>query len=395
MIRIGLVGTGFVAAIHTHALRPLAGRATISAVTSLRAERAEAFARRHGIPVVAPTFADLLARSDVDAVDLCVPNHLHAAMAIAAARAGKHVICEKPLTGYFGEGGDEDPVGETVPKRRMWRAARREARAVLDAVSGAGVTLCYAENFVYAPPVAKIRRFIEKSGGAILEIRAEESHSGSHAAYARRWRTSGGGSLLRLGAHPVGAALHLKQFEGHLRRGRPIRPVWVTAETSRLTHSVAFRSQLDRFVVDAWEDVEDWSVAIIGFDDGSRATVFATDVSLGGVKNLVSVYLTNAVLQANINPNASVMAYSPEPRIFEGEYIAEKVETTAGWQFVSPDEDWMRGYPQEMDDFVSAIAEGRPPLSGADLAFDTLDVIYAGYVSAEEGRRVMLAEEAP
>lgn len=393
MVRIGLVGAGFISDIHAHALRPLAGRAAISAVTALRRDRADAFARRHGIPVVVPTFDDLLARSDVDAVDLCVPNHLHAAMAIAAANAGKHVICEKPLTGYFGEAGDEDPIGETVPKRRMWAAARRSGRAVLDAVSEAGVTLCYAENFVYAPPMTKVRRFMERSGGAILDIRAEESHSGSHAAYARRWRTSGGGSLLRLGAHPIGAALHLKQFEGYLKAGAPIRPVWVTAETTRVTHSPAFRSQPERFVVDAWEDVEDWSVAVIGFDDGTRATVFATDVSLGGVKNSVQVYLSNAVLYANINPNASVMTYSPEHRILEGEYIAEKVETSAGWQFVSPDEDWMRGYPQEMNDFVAAIAEGRPPLSGGDLAFDTLDVVYAGYTSAEEGRRVMLAED--
>jgi predicted dehydrogenase len=188
--------------------------------------------------------------------------------------------------------------------------------------------------------------------------------------------------------------LHLKHFEGHLRRGEPVRPVWVTAETARLTASEAFQSQPDRFVVDAWEDVEDWSAAIIGFDDGTRATVLATDVSLGGVKNLVQVYLSNAVLYANINPNTSVVSYAPERRVFDGEYIAEKVETSAGWQFVSPDEDWMRGYPQEMEDFVSAVAEGRPPLSGARLAYDTVDVVYAGYVAAEEGRRVLLAEAA-
>lgn len=393
MVRIGMVGTGFISEIHAHALRPLVGRAAICAVTASRRERAEAFAHRHGIPVVTPSFAELVARDDIDAVDLCVPNHLHAEMAIVAARAGKHVICEKPLTGYFGEDGDEEPIGERVPKRRMWTAARRRGRAVLDAAAEAGVTLCYAENFVYAPSVAKIRRFIERSGGAILDIRAEESHSGSHAAYARRWRTSGGGSLLRLGAHPIGAALHLKQFEGMLKRSAPIRPVWVTAETARLTASPAFRSQADRHMVDAWEDVEDWSAAVIGFDDGTRASVFATDVSLGGVKNVVHVYLSNAVFYANINPNPSVMAYSPERQVLEGEYIAEKVETSAGWQFVSPDEDWMRGYPQEMEDFVAAIAEGRPPLSGARLAIDTLDVVYAGYVSAEEGRRVSLDEE--
>lgn len=392
MVRIGLVGAGFIAEIHVRALRPMANRARIVAMTSKSVEKARAFADSHGIGSVVPAFADLLARDDVDVVDLCVPNHLHAEMAISAARAGKHVICEKPLTGYFGEEGHGSRIGETIPKRRMWTVARQRARKVVEAAADARVALCYAENFVYAPPVSKIRRFLERSGGAILDIRGEESHSGSHATYARAWRTSGGGSLLRLGAHPIGAALHLKRYEGQLKRGKPFRPVWVTAETARLTASPAFQSQPDRFIVDAWEDVEDWSAAVIGFDDGTRATILATDVSLGGVKNIVQVYLSNAVLYANINPNASVLSYAPEQRILEGEYIAEKVETSAGWQFVSPDEDWMRGYPQEMEDFVGVIDGSREPLSGPQLAFDIVDVVYAGYVSSDEGRRVALSE---
>lgn len=394
MVRIAFVGVGFIAKIHANALRTLPGRVNITAVTSRSPEKALAFALSHGIGAVVPTFEDLLARDDVDAIDLCVPNHLHADMAVAAAGAGKHVICEKPLTGYFGEEGDGDRIGESVSKRRMWATARQRAQIVVDAAAQAHVALCYAENFVYAPPVAKIRRFLGRSGGAILDMRAEESHSGSHAAYSRKWRTSGGGSLLRLGAHPIGTVLHLKHYEGQLKRGIPIRPEWVTAETARLTASPAFRSQPDRFIVDAWEDVEDWSAAIIGFDDGTRATVLATDVSLGGVKNIIQLYLSNAVLYANINPNTSMLTYAPEHRILEGEYIAEKVETSAGWQFVSPDEDWMRGYPQEMEDFVDAIDGNREPLSGPQLAFDTVDVVYAGYVSAEEGRRVKLAEQS-
>ena len=66
------------------------------------------------------------------------------------------------------------------------------------------------------------------------------------------------------------------------------------------------------------------------------------------------------------------------------------METKAGWQYPSPDEDWMRGYPQELDDFVSAISERREPLSGALLAREVVEVIYAGYLSAATGRRVEL-----
>ena len=198
----------------------------------------------------------------------CAAASLKQAEALAALKP------RKPLTGAFCDASE--------PRERMLAAALANADAVLEAVAKAGVTLCYAEDFVYAPPVAKLRRLMEVGGGTVLELRAEESHSGSHAAYARRWRTAGGGSLLRMGSHPVGVVLQLKHHEGQVRRGRPIRPVSVLADVARLTRlpGVAGRTP---FLRAAPEDVEDWSVAIITFDDGTKATVHSNDVTLGGV----------------------------------------------------------------------------------------------------------------
>ena len=151
--------------------------------------------------------------------------------------------------------------------------------------------------------------------GTVLDMRAEESHSGSHAAYSREWKTSGGGSLLRMGAHPVGAVLHLKHYEGLMKFGRPIRAKSITGDVGYLTKMEAFRKEPKKWLVDSWVDVEDWSAALITFEDGSKGTIFATDVSLGGVKNQVSVYMSNAAATVNINPNTSLMVYSPESRI--------------------------------------------------------------------------------
>jgi predicted dehydrogenase len=238
--------------------------------------------------------------------------------------------------------------------------------------------------------VVKLRRLLDASGGAVMELRAEESHSGSHAAYARRWQTAGGGALLRMGSHPVGVVLHLKHHEGQRRGGRPIRARSVLADVAQLTRlpSIAGATPHHRTAVD---DVEDWSVAIVTFEDGTKATVHSNDVTLGGVRNVVTAYLTNAVVQANITPNTTVTAYAPDAAVWGDEYISEKVETKAGWQFPSPEEDWMRGYPQELEDFVAAIAERREPLSGGALAREVVEVIYAGYLSAATGRRVDLA----
>src|SRR5436309_15572926 len=104
----------------------------------------------------------------------------------------------------------------------MLAGALQNCDAVLEAVSKAGVTLCYAEDFVYAPPLSKLRRLLDASGGALLELRAEESHSGSHADSARRRQTAGRAPFLHMGSHPVGTVPHLKHTEGRVRAGAPI-----------------------------------------------------------------------------------------------------------------------------------------------------------------------------
>ncbi|MCX8116642.1 MAG: Gfo/Idh/MocA family oxidoreductase [Desulfobacterota bacterium] len=382
-VGIGIVGSKFAADLHVRALEKLRGlKVDILAVCSKSLENAEAFAKRFHIPQVFTDYRRMLERKEIQAVDLCVTTNLHHTIAIEAAQAGKHILCEKPLTGYFGEG--------SIPKKTMMEEALKNASAVVEAVRRNKVKFGYAENFVYAPPVAKLKSLMKACGGTVLDIRAEESHSGSHAVYSRQWITSGGGSLMRLGSHPIGAVLHLKHYEGLLKGGKPIRVKSVLGDVGYLTRMEAFKKEPKKWMVDSWIDVEDWASAILTFEDGSKATILSTDVSLGGVKNLMAVYLSNAVAQININPNNSLVVYAPDGNIFGSEYITEKVETKAGWQFPSPDEDWMRGYPQEMEDFVYAILEDREPISGLDLAYETVEVIYAAYLSAETGRRVDL-----
>jgi len=385
-VGVGIVGSRFAAELHLRACEKLRGqKMEILAVCAKSRESAEAFAKRFHIPHVYTDYRQMLERKEIQVVDLCMTTNLHHTVAIEAAEAGKHVICEKPLTGYFGEG--------TTSRKRMMEEALHNAASVLKALQKSRVKFCYAENFVYAPPVTKLKSLIKACQGTVLDIRAEESHSGSHASYSREWKTSGGGSLMRLGSHPIGAVLHLKHYEGRLKTGHPIRAQSVIGDVGHLTKIESFRKEPKKWMVDSWVDVEDWSAALITFEDGSKASILSTDVSLGGVKNLLSVYLSNAVAQININPNNSLVVYSPEGNIFGSEYITEKVETKAGWQFPSPDEDWMRGYPQEMEDFINAILEDRDPVSGPDLAYETVQVIYAAYLSAESGKRVDLLKK--
>ena len=384
-IGVGIIGARFAADLHAHTYERFREKIDLVAVCSKTKESAETFAKKFRIPHVYTDHRQMFERKDIQVIDLCVTTNLHHTMAIDAANAGKHIICEKPLTGFFGD-------GKTISRKIMMEEALKNASSVLKAVQTNRVKFGYAENFVYAPPVTKLKNLMKACQGTVLDIRAEESHSGSHAVYSREWKTSGGGSLMRLGSHPIGAVLHLKHYEGLLKFGRPIRAKSIIGDVGSLTKMEAFRKEPKKWLVDSWVDVEDWSAALVTFEDGSKATIHATDVSLGGVKNLMSVYMSNAVAHVNINPNTSLVVYSPEGNIFGSEYITEKVETKAGWQFPSPDEDWMRGYPQEMEDFINAILEDRDPISGIDLAYEVVEVIYAAYLSGETGKRVELAK---
>jgi len=393
-VRLGIIGSKLAAHWHLNNLSKLRGlKVDVVAVASKRMENARAFAKEFDILDYYDDYRRLLERPDVDVVDLCIPTDLHEEFSIQAAEAGKHIICEKPLTGYFGKERKEDQVGLTVRKKLMLKEALKGCNRVIQAVRKNRVKFMYAENWIYAPPFIKLKRLMKASGGTILEIRAEQGHSGSQADYSRRWKTSGGGALMRLGSHPVGGAIHLKHYEGMLKYGRPTRPKSVMAEVGHHTKIESFTKEKKKYLVSEWEDVEDWGAIIINFEDGSKATIFASDTILGGIRNILNVYLSNAVVYVNINPHDVLEVYAPDSHIFGEEYIAEKLETKAGWNFPSPDDDWMKGFPQELEDFIDAVLLDREPVSGIDLARDVVEVIYAAYASAEEGKRILLKRE--
>jgi predicted dehydrogenase len=391
VLRVGMLGSRFSAHLHISNYKKLRGhKMEVVAVAAASEESAGRFAEAFRVPKTYIDFRQLIEDRDVDVVDVCLPTDLHEEAIIAAAEAGKHVICEKPLTGYFGKNLAEERVGDKVSRDTMLREAMESCQKIRRAVERNRVTFCYAEDWIYAPPFVKLKRMVDVSKGVVMDIRAEESHSGSHAAYSRRWKTSGGGSLARLGSHPIGAALHLKHFEGEIREGAAIQAAGVIGAVGHHIHIPAYRKIPKKWMVSDWEDVEDWSSLIIEFEDSSHAVIMSTDGMLGGTRNTMEVYLSNAVVRTNMSSNTAVEVYAPDSGVFGDEYLVEKVETKAGWNFPSPDEDWERGYPQELEDFIEAILGDREPVSGLNLAEEVVNVVYSGYLSAEKGERVSL-----
>jgi predicted dehydrogenase len=350
-------------------------------------------AQRHGVPQPVTDYRQLRALPEVDMVDLCLPNHLHRPVTLAAAEAGKHIACTKPLTAYVGQdlpaGATDQEIGQ-ADRRHMLAVATADAQAMVEAAQKAGVNLMYGENWVYAPSIVRAEGLIKASKGAIVELRGGECHNGSHSPYSKLWRYTGGGALLRLGAHPIGAMLYLKQREGLARNGQPVRPVAVSAEVGDLSRIAPLAAEEKPWIVTGWQDVENWAAVIITFEDGARAVVYASDAVLGGMESKLEIFMSNNHLKCHLSPNDLLQAYAPHPDIYGDEYIMEKSSTGAGWSTPMPNEDWTSGHLAMCQDFVAAAAENRPARADGRLGLEVIRVVYAAYVAAATGRRVEL-----
>jgi predicted dehydrogenase len=374
-IRIGIAGTGFAGRFHLENF-PQSG-AQVVGVTSARPESRDQFAAKHGLRSFA-SVAEML--PEIDVLDICTPPSSHSQYILEAAAAGKHVIVEKPLTGFYGS-------PEHYDKRQMLEGVIEEVRRLRDAVGAAGITLGYAENFVYAPSIQKEREIVEKTRAQILRLVGEESHSGSHSPVYGIWSVQGGGSLIAKGCHPLGAILYLRRKEGIARTGKPIRPIAVSARTHSITRLPAFEDK--GFLRTQYHDTEDYALLHVIFEDGMVADITASELVLGGIYDFVEVFANNHRTRCRMSPVNVLDVYNPKHEQFKDLYLVEKISSNEGWIPASPEEGWSLGYGRELRNFVDSVRNGRAPESDLDLAIDTTLTLYAGYVSAfEKGREI-------
>ena len=155
-LNIGLVGYGFMGRTHSNAYKrvndffEVAYRPVLKAVCGRTAEGATAFAEKWGYESIETDWRKLVARKDIDAIDICTPNNTHAEIAIAAAQAGKMVLCEKPLAMNLVEG-----------------------QAMVDAIEKAGVPNTVWYNYRRIPAVTLAKQLIDSGRlGKIFHYRA-------------------------------------------------------------------------------------------------------------------------------------------------------------------------------------------------------------------------------
>ncbi len=344
-IKVGLIGAGFVSDLHAYSFKNFVRDAEIVAVAAL--EGAEEFAKERGIPQAFSDYHEMLKLKDIDVVTIAIPNYLHRDAAVDAAKAGKHVICEKPLC-----------------------ITLEEADEMIDTCKKQGVLLLYAEELLFAPKYVRAKNLITE--GAIGEpflAKQSEEHPGPHMGWFWDVTLSGGGVMLDMGCHSIEYTRWVL--------GKP-RVKSVTAFMGTYVHQARTRG-------------EDHSYAIIEYEGNKLAMIENSWAKGGGVDDRCEIYGTKGHTRADLLRGSSLLTYSEEGY----GYAVEKAGSTKGYTFTMFEEIWNYGFPQEMQHFINNILGRETPMETGEDGREVLKIMYAAYQSAGEGRRIDFPYQPP
>jgi len=331
-LRIGLVGVGAAAQInHIPALKRLEG-VEIVALCDRDPEKAARVAQKFGVPQSSGRFDDLLANDELDAVDLCTPNFLHAPMATAALEAGKHVLCERPLARSAEEAA------------AMTRAAKKSDR----------VLMCALQHRFRAD-AQLLKKFVEKGDlGELFFAKAgwlRQRSDWDSDEWRRQKRESGGGVVLDLGFQMLDLSLWML--------GGP-RVESVTASVHRQRKG----------------EVEDSASAFFRLAGGATLTLELT-WGLLMEKDFAYVNLFGSGGAALLNPlrvhkamHGTLVNVTPTLETSRNQY-KHSVEAQLGH-------------------FADVLRKGVKPLGTAEEILPVMELMDAVYRSAEQGKEVRL-----
>ena len=346
-VRVGLIGSGFITAIHYEALLRVPG-AEVVAVASPTSDHAERFAAERRISRHFTDYRRLLDVKDVDLVVLGLPNDLHCEATCLAADARKHIVVEKPM------------APSLVECDRMIAACER-----------AGVLLGYAEELCFTPKYVRLKQLVDEGAlGKVHLVKQSEKHDGPHSSWFYDTRRSGGGVTFDMGCHAV------EFFR------------WLLGDSStgvkaKVTSAFA---QMGTYVHHDKTEADDEAILILTFEGGTVGLAEESWTKPGGMDDRAEVFGSDGQAYADVLYGNALRAFS---RRGYG-YAVEKAGATAGWSFPIYDEIWNYGFPQEMEHFVDCVRRGSTPREDGRDGRAVVEVVHALYASAASGCRVDL-----
>ncbi|MFK7819389.1 MAG: Gfo/Idh/MocA family protein [Planctomycetaceae bacterium] len=335
MPRIAMLGTGLIGRFYTEALQGKRSKDKVHLVYSRTEERAKDFAETHGIEKYTTSIEEAVSDDAIDAVIIGVPNHLHEECVIAAAKAGKAVLCTKPL----GRNADE-------------------ALRMLQAVEEAGVFHAYLEDLVYTPKTLKALKSVRNGAiGDVLWVRSRETHPGPHSDWFWNKELSGGGAIVDMGCHCIEIARNFI--------GKDIRPVEVSCWADTQVHPI---------------EAEDHAVGLVRYENGAIGQFEVSWTFRGGMDLRDEVAGTDGTIWLNHWLRTGMEMFSAGG---DSGYVAEKAETETGWLFPVGDEPAALGYIDMFADALSAMEEQRKPMEDFYDGYVVNAIVDAAYRSVE------------
>jgi predicted dehydrogenase len=333
-VRVGIIGAGAVAQVsHFPAYGSLPG-VKVTAVCDVDRAKARRVANRYDVARITDSYEELVGMDEVDAVDICLPNHLHVPAALAAIEAGKHVLCERPFS-----------------------RNSTEAKQIVDAGKKQKLVLMSGFNNRFRDDVQVLKQFVtQEELGEIFYAKTGwlmQAATWSGAAWRKKKKYAGGGVLLDLGIQMLDLALWLL--------GMP-----EVDAVSATTHPQPKK-----------EEVESTASAFLRLRSGGTVTL---EVSWGLLMERDFAYLNlfgdkGAALlnplQLHKEMNGSLVNVTPT--------LSTSVNT------------YKQSYANEIRHFVDCVRTGARPQSPGEDAVTMLRLLEALYQSAVEGREVRMS----
>ena len=344
--KVAILGAGFISEIHLESYHRFIPEADVVAVYARNEEKAKEFATKHSIAKWYTDVDKLIKESGCEIVDICLPNFLHAEACIKAAKAGKHIIIEKPLA-----------------------VTLEEADAMIDECKKANVKLMYAEELCFAPKYERVRHLVKEGAvGEVYMLKQSEKHSGPHTDWFYDVNLAGGGVLMDMGCHAM------EWFRWMLGN---VKAKSVYASMSTVYHKERTKG-------------EDNSVVIVEFENGVTTVAENSWAKHGGMDDRSEVHGTGGVIYADLFMGNSAISYSKHGY----GYAMEKADTTVGWSFTVFEEVFNQGYPHELKHFVDCVRNDKEPLVTGEDGRVVLEILYAAYASAGQVKKIMLPFKA-
>ncbi|TBL78184.1 Gfo/Idh/MocA family protein [Paenibacillus thalictri] len=343
-LTVGVIGAGSISEQHLNSYERNE-RVKLNAICDLDEDRAQRKAKKYGIKKVYTNYHDLLADSKIDAVSICTWNNTHAEIAIAALKAGKHVLVEKPLC-------------QTVEQALEVEQTVKETGKLLQV----GFVRRYANN------TGIIKKFLD--AGELGDIYYAKAtclrRLGNPGGWFSDKTRSGGGPLIDLGVHVIDICWYLM--------GRPkVKSVsgntYAKLGNRSNVQNLSFYKSAD---YNLHNDVEDLASALIRFENGASLMV---DVSftLHAKKDEISVKIFGDKGGAELEPELAI--------------VTEKHNTIINVQpqVDSLTFDFVQAFQSEIDHFVGCCLSGEQPISPVADGVEVMKMLCAVYESAEKG----------